>query len=316
MTTIAPVNRESAHNFFLKPYFEGIKRINEAWQGATSEDYSPIPLSWKTRTVYLITGSLLLVPLINTVIWLFWKTFGHPTSPPPVPETPIAATAPKAAKTEAVKKDVAPTKAPDFIYNETLGNKKTTINVHILPQADGSLRLQKSDDDYCIYNADLTLSEFHSSDSGLRLDIMREGDTLKATLTPERKSPIVKSLKIPKDIPWIQEPLIGFRTFLLSDKKECSFFSVMDENPTDLLGWGEKPPLLMVLDAYKTEESDKTLNLEIVSTWSTIKCFGEKTKGRLSFSPATAANPPILKKYSAPKKIDLKREGVLVPNSR
>lgn len=109
MPTIYPVDQRWIQTYLLEPYSEGSKRIFEAWKGATSDDYCPTPLSLKTRTVYLLSGSLLMLPLVNSVIWIFWKTFGDPTSAPPVPERPSTP-----RKIAAVNGETVPAKAPDF----------------------------------------------------------------------------------------------------------------------------------------------------------------------------------------------------------
>jgi hypothetical protein len=53
--------------------------MNLAWNGIHPlRSIGGTPLSLKERTVECLTGLSLMIPLLNTLIWVFWDTFGSP----------------------------------------------------------------------------------------------------------------------------------------------------------------------------------------------------------------------------------------------
>src|SRR3989344_5738573 len=91
---IYPVDRFWIHTYVLEPYAQGCELINRAWNGIGSS-LEQNRLSLRDRIVCWIQGITLMLPLLNTIIWLAWQTFGQPekladpfcpetTSPPPL----------------------------------------------------------------------------------------------------------------------------------------------------------------------------------------------------------------------------------------
>lgn len=71
-------NQNWIGDLLLKPYLEATERLNRVWAGIDFHSLYYRPLSLKERLVNLLSGTVLLLPLINTVIWVFWVTVGNP----------------------------------------------------------------------------------------------------------------------------------------------------------------------------------------------------------------------------------------------
>ena len=79
ISSLTPATPEWLHQYLIEPYLEGIERLNRAWRGVELYRIKPVALSLKERVISLITGiALTFFPLVNTVIWMAWQTFGTP----------------------------------------------------------------------------------------------------------------------------------------------------------------------------------------------------------------------------------------------
>ncbi|PIS02669.1 MAG: hypothetical protein COT85_01165 [Chlamydiae bacterium CG10_big_fil_rev_8_21_14_0_10_42_34] len=75
---ICPIDRQWIHTFLLEPYLQGCEMVNRAWKGIDFHSLVQRPFSLKERIVFWFTGSALMIPLINSVIWISWQTLGAP----------------------------------------------------------------------------------------------------------------------------------------------------------------------------------------------------------------------------------------------
>ena len=75
---ITPLNREWFYATTIQPFKEGAERINLAFNGVDALSLELRSLSLKERIIRLITGILLMIPLVNTIVWLAMQTFGQP----------------------------------------------------------------------------------------------------------------------------------------------------------------------------------------------------------------------------------------------
>lgn len=78
LEAITPVNPEWIHEHLIQSPLEGAERINRAWQGIDTHSLNRTPLSIKERVISLIVGIALMLPFVNTIIWIAWQTFGKP----------------------------------------------------------------------------------------------------------------------------------------------------------------------------------------------------------------------------------------------
>lgn len=83
------------HEFIAQPYHEGALRIKRAVLGIDFSFMDCPELSQKNRVVSFLVGCALLIPFINTIIWVAMRFFGEadvlaapfPTERPPSPSS-------------------------------------------------------------------------------------------------------------------------------------------------------------------------------------------------------------------------------------
>ncbi|MBU6446636.1 MAG: hypothetical protein KGQ49_04490, partial [Verrucomicrobia bacterium] len=68
---LLPVNEEWCHSYILEPYAEGVEYLNLFWEGV-DRSLEKNCLSLTDRVVCLLKGTLLMIPLLNTIIWIAW----------------------------------------------------------------------------------------------------------------------------------------------------------------------------------------------------------------------------------------------------
>ncbi|MDE3046467.1 MAG: hypothetical protein KGJ02_07475 [Verrucomicrobiota bacterium] len=66
------------HAMILHPYQEGSRRIRRACSKKDPYRFDHPPLMLKDRVISLVAGLLLLLPFINTIIWVWMRTVGQP----------------------------------------------------------------------------------------------------------------------------------------------------------------------------------------------------------------------------------------------
>ncbi|HAB99895.1 MAG TPA: hypothetical protein DCE71_08745 [Parachlamydiales bacterium] len=73
-------SRAWVHAYIEQPFEEGIERIKRAVHGKYLHlfEQDKYPISLRDRCIYFLSGSLLLIPLINVIISSFMKTFFEP----------------------------------------------------------------------------------------------------------------------------------------------------------------------------------------------------------------------------------------------
>ena len=73
-------SRAWVHTYIEQPFEEGVERIKRAVHGRYLHlfEQDKYPISLRDRCIYFLSGSLLLIPLINVIVWSFMKTFFEP----------------------------------------------------------------------------------------------------------------------------------------------------------------------------------------------------------------------------------------------
>jgi len=66
---------DSIYNYMVQPYIEGAERINRAFSGIDDTVFGMPSLSLKQRIFSLIQGLVLMIPLVNTIVWLAVQRF-------------------------------------------------------------------------------------------------------------------------------------------------------------------------------------------------------------------------------------------------
>ena len=277
---ILPVNPEWIHSHLLEPYLQGITLLEFAWSG---KDDSIIPkeFSWKNRIVCWLQGMTLLTPVIGTIVWIVWRTFGTPQlladpSSPEILESPQGFPLQiQIQRAEAEPLQMVPEghiRHPEqYIFQEYHGTNlelpayRTSWNVQYFPGlviANQTCINPRFDSSY-VYSSGLVLKEFNllRGDTTFQIRVLDETKEIYIKYDSTETS-CEKMLPCPLDAPLIQHPVIGLKNFVLSEDMQTSFYSVMPQNP--LSSWFPNwilrmlpknignPPFLEKVNAQKT----------------------------------------------------------------
>jgi hypothetical protein len=311
LEAISPVNPKWIHEHVFEPPLEGIERINLAWAGKNIHSLNQTLLTLKERVVFFLVGVALIIPLIGKIIWMAWQTFGKPQrlsdpfipeleSPPLTPPVrPIQAqpvinnAAGAAALPVAVGAVAAPPQAgikpPQiFAYKET-GPRNEMSPQHDEIQAnwrleflsEHNLKAQQFCDNHSstASYSDWAITEFiHESHiqkpGGIEYFKVTKSDaqTLQVELKVDGEV-THKQLKLQENLPWIQQPTIGFKNFICSDKQSLRFYGVLPKNTFRKINpFAAKPPLAMTFTATKVGEEispvhGNLIKINVVSDW-------------------------------------------------
>lgn len=61
------------YTYLEQPFLEGIWRLRRAVHGFNFQPTTPVKISLCERTIYLLSGSLLVLPPLNFILWIFMK---------------------------------------------------------------------------------------------------------------------------------------------------------------------------------------------------------------------------------------------------
>jgi len=232
----------------LRPYTEGAERVNRAINGVDFHDITHREISLKNRCWSLLVGLCLMLPLINTVIWICMKTFGNPemlSDPFVLAPMRIAPVEEIEEEEEIIEEEVEVVTEAQPIYAaplefhslrcEDVSNDRTHYyewtfetheDMHLVKriEVDDPSQLQAR------FDRDWNQKTFYMKREGLvDISIERQENTLHVIGVVEGTR-VNKALKFPnKPYPWIQQPQTGFRDFLLSKQNRFPFYGVHPE---------------------------------------------------------------------------------------
>jgi hypothetical protein len=78
---ISAISNDMIHwnqRVFLEPVKEGLARVKRCFMGIKDTEIYPTRLTWSERTVDVLTGLILMFPLLNFVVWVPMTSFGNP----------------------------------------------------------------------------------------------------------------------------------------------------------------------------------------------------------------------------------------------
>lgn len=278
---ICPFTPLYFHNHFMEPYLQGCEMVTRAWKGIDFHSLTKAPLSLKERVISWIVGTLLLIPIINTIIWFAWKMLGNPTiyfdpySPEPEPLEVVSGRVAQPIA-EVQIPNMRPDRVDRFEFIEKVTNQELRVKWQIEHYPTLTQIHHHSDVHAAtsIYDLDNRVREFHLRNLSGSMDVLSIDAThIKAKIQEHGKEPIEKILTLEEDLPWIQQPTIGFKEFILSDETELLFYGVLPENPARKVNiFAEVGPTLMKARIKKIKEENvppfgKLLKAEIVSEW-------------------------------------------------
>ncbi len=267
---IAPLSSKELYSFVVQPYIEGSERLNRAWHGIDFHSLTHTKFSLKEKAVFLLSGICLVVfPLINSVIWLAWKTFGHPeilsdpyvsAAPPEVStDAAIAAAEPSNAVAISIMQEKGPELAltefslapavespqpvaavqedapriEQFSYSESSKNfqGKTDWKMEYLPNEIRAQIESPRERTHSRYNKNGELLEYHCTEKDEDLHVwLTEDRHLK--ISAHRGTRIEeRDYKLEKKLVWLQQSTLGLKNFVLDPaQNECRYYCIRPDN--------------------------------------------------------------------------------------
>src|SRR5690242_17277911 len=137
----SPVATSWLPELVLRPNREAMERLNRAWEGVDYTSLIPAPLSLCKKITSLFIGALLALapPFVNTVIWVFWQTFGQPerlsgypvqmttASPPPLPKKKKKPSSPMRSPSPPPLPSTAKVPEPEKVKSPPIPTKKEEL---------------------------------------------------------------------------------------------------------------------------------------------------------------------------------------------
>lgn len=217
--------------------------VNLAWLGVDLSYVGSLALSMKERVISWLIGTALLIPFVNTIVWLAWQTFGNPEelfdrycpeaepSPPPSPQVVIHRIAVPA---------VGPTPPLDEnqqikTFNYT--NPHGSIHLSFEDHSDRTIVKQKFEGTSveARYNQKEELTQYHWQDIGSEFSFFLKDRAIQIQIVKTDQPLTSQTIEFTEKLPWIQQPEIGLKNFVLSPISETTFYIVV---PRKLVPWG------------------------------------------------------------------------------
>lgn len=247
--------KEWLHDHVVRPHQEGIERLKRAWSGIDIHCILQRKLSLKERFISLITGvALTFLPFFNFAIWKGWETFGNPevlsshfssgnatrqkqAEPVPIERMerptfqPILETPPsvqiqpthEVLRTEAFKHVETEGDAPPIFCD----GKIQYFADHILITKESAIEKVK-----CRYSLDWKLLEYNLATTDGKKIFQAHADGEKITVKAQKSGRhFHKEHLLKHHLPWIQQPILCLREFVLSQATQTKFCAI---DPSDL----------------------------------------------------------------------------------
>ncbi len=327
---ITPVDREWIHTHVLEPYLQGCELMKMAWEGV-DKSLKPNYLTLSKRAICWLQGASLMIPVVNTIIWLTWQALGPPEKlfDPFCPETTPPSPSKPQLKSQIIIHEFPPSGGiskglikpqESTVYVEKEGDSEIQMNWKVEYFADKIVA-----DQYCTtfwahstYRPNWILKEYSYRMGNKEFKMWQnQGDENHVyTHFIDEGLPLhQKTFKLDEPLPLIQHRAIGLRPFILSEQKNLFFYAIVPEVPIiDWIPGIEKPPFLMKAVAKKLGEEEvpgfpaKLVKVEVISTW---KWPYNSIKSEMWFDPITG----ILKKFVDSGRFIDRKEGELVQSS-
>lgn len=317
---IDPVDRSWVHTYVFEPYLQGAELFNLAWKGI-DRTLEEKPLSLMNRSICWLQGLALSIPLINTIFWIAWQTFGIPErlADPFCPEIEM----PDEPQLPQIR--IHPVEDPreeegiieQFLYAEQgENNNLVSWMIEKFPTVTFVHQNGRDFSSSSQYDKEHALKEFHYQNGPKKIGItVSSPDKVLVEVASDAQTVTTKTLQIPEPHAPLIQQRIGLKPFILSEKQEIDFFSVFPEFPAALkwLPFVENPPFLMKVKATKKGIEEvpgmgRLLKVEVAPIKLPYSIF----KSELWFDPETA----VLRKFCDSGLPFMTKTGALVQNNR
>ncbi len=215
----------------LQPYLEGAERINRFVQGVDLHQIDYPQLDWCDRTIHLITGIALMLPFVNSIVWIALQTFGSPeqlSDPYYTRQEPslFKEISDSDSEVEAVSEaSQRPIETEQLNYKDVKGDQiiPSTWTIETYPNRIVVKKVDAVDTAEAIYQGDWKLKRFHGKRGEEDLLIERHHNRL---VLKGRNGTEEKQYSLRHGVPWIQQPTLGFKPFALSDKQQLAYYAI------------------------------------------------------------------------------------------
>jgi hypothetical protein len=230
----------------LDPPNEGVARINRCFRGVDLHQIDHPTLDWTKRVIDLITGVILLVPILNTIFWMFIRTIGNaqilsqpisktnfnewedaidaaadPILDELAPLAPLEGQLPSKVKEY---KCIDKTKDHPVPY-EANWRIESYADIHVVT------RNCIHNSSKSVYNTDWKLQSLEFTDpiKDIQIQLVRNKNTIAVTGSKEG-NPVSYNFVLENDqTPWIQQSM-GFKPFVLSTANDMKFFAIRPDD--------------------------------------------------------------------------------------
>ncbi len=234
-----------------KPFAEGGERINRAIEGVNLHHIQHPKMNLLDRGWSLLVGVCLMMPVINSILWICMKIFGNPEilSEPFTPDSPQA---PELGLEEIVVEDpgiappqkafnVEPPRGMPLSIREMKYRGRVSLKseeTENVKETNSNWKFETYPDTYYVTSDDETMH----SETSFDLNWNQKTHFIKMGETSVRIQRIFNSLIVTgfhngeqidrklelrnESYPWIQQPTTGFRPFVLSTDKTLRFYGV------------------------------------------------------------------------------------------
>ncbi len=207
---VAAVQESSILHFLQKviyePYLEGASRINRAIENVPLSHEPSSKNTLLSHVWTVLIGISLMVPIINSVIWICMQRFGEQERPAPEEVIPLAPSEP-AAHTYTLQYE---TRENDHCHpiDWTICSDQ---NGHCVTKQEGPCSTRTS------FDANWVQTKHSITTPRNTITIEKRGDSLFVTT--------VKEFNI-ADHPWIQQPAFGLRPFIHSSEQTMVCYNI------------------------------------------------------------------------------------------
>lgn len=263
------------HAIVLEPYAEGAERINRCFQGVDFHQIDRPTLSWDERVIALLTGIALMLPIINTVIWIVMRTFfnaeilSKPLEAPPFDPWPEAIEASARRMEPQIHtirppEGTAPLSTRQWQMDEEIADDHVIANYEIksYPKLHIFNRASPGESSAAIYDDKWNLQSLHFKSERFSCDVIaQKSDDIITIKGIQNGQFLDKLLSIPNPSrPWIQQVNVGLQTFLQTDAQELLFYGIhpkemtltecyaVKEGTEDLPGYGPVTKVVSGMD--------------------------------------------------------------------
>lgn len=247
---LRPLPPKIIHDLLVASADEAAQRMTKAWQGVNFHTLPYCRLSLETRVWEWLTGFLISLPIIGPIFWIFWQTFGKPArlSAPYSPETVLPPPAPVAehgviiqapATIIPIRPSEAAVKTEHLSFQEGKSSaemKKADWELKTFSQeiiATKSSERGKWVSRYAPDGKLLEVIEKKADGKHCHLKLIDPKHIQVKIVKVEKKEGVIKetpladeTLELHDSFPWVQQPEIGIKNFILSKEKEISIYVV------------------------------------------------------------------------------------------